>query len=206
MPLRPFLSSLPAGIVMIMLSVGVMAVGAAVASALSGRLVILGDPGDPWVPIATNVSSYTIPDENGTYRIIAHVSNGAVYYLVINTTGDWSAPANGAPTSGTGYRATIVETNATLSGGTTSTGTYNYAAAVGYNAVPEAWVAVVSVSGSQRVFYTISSGTATFDIYRYEPVSGAPGVDLGFIPGLAVSFAGLFMFLKGLRLTMRTRV
>ena len=67
-----------------------------------------------------------------------------------------------------------------------------------------AYAVAINVNGA---LWTLNG---TVELYKYIPppsnTNTIPSLDLGFLPGLATVFAGLFLFIKGLRQVTRTRI
>ena len=204
MSLGGYIRSMPAGIVMLVLSVAIMALGAAVAQTLSGLLVIdfsgnsSNETQSGWVLVgATNTSASGIGN-------VSTVSDGE-QYKIVNGDGNYVVftYTNNATT------VEIVNTsmeNVTLSEDTWTTD--NIIRVDSTNAIhvgrPGAYALAVKVNDT----YWVRNGTV--ELYKYIPPStnnnAIPSLDLGFLPGLSVVFAGLYLFLRGLRQLTRTRI
>ena len=202
---------LPAGITILILSIAVMALGSAVASLLEGHLVVNFSPqsnqsGAPaWVlddPDIEPGDNVELP-ANATFMLVTYTINNVTYYAIFNVT---AKPVTLYDTNDTNI--TIVDT-----------------ASVAQNKGVLAWDTSSNRAGEVDIknFNGYSKRIKHSDIFvdaQYfgavyhvttvtpPPPPGAGGsnsnnnnvLDLGFIPGLVVVFAGLYMFLKGMRM------
>ena len=72
--------------------------------------------------------------------------------------------------------------------------------------LPEGFAQVGLATGVMGVGAAIASALKGSLVINATVGGSTVSLDLGFIPGVAVTFAGLFMFLMGLRKMTRTRV
>lgn len=198
--LGSYLRSMPAGLAMIALSIAIMALGAVIAQSLSNMLVIdfAGSHNQTqqsgWVLVGSvsasasgigNISDAADGEQykivNGDDYVIFKYTNNKSSIEIVNT-----SLTNVTLASAGWHTDNIVRID---SGDNINIGTSGNALTIKANGA-----------------YWKRSGTV--ELYKYIPPSSnnnaIPALDLGFIPGMSVVFAGLYLFLRGLRQVTRT--
>ena len=153
-----------------------------------------------WVPVANSSTNnaYVAPD-GGIYKFIMHTDAGVIE-VIVNTTGKWDAPYLGNPSATGPYRATVIESNKTLSFTAPQTGAVaNDAGVLDYNGEKKFVVA------NNDGYVALANFTITGDWYAYvqethvEERNDTLGELLGIVVNLmGLGVAGLLLF-KGAR-------
>jgi len=202
-----YLRSLPAGFTVLILSIGIIAIGAAVASLLANNMIIkLGSGGEPTL-IASNTTTFTLSSEGNYTKLYVEINvSNTIYKMYILVNGTYDNPVNGNYDINGTYKVTIIPINfnATLGSTASTGGTYEFY--IDDNSAPQTYIAVATISGGKQYVIVANGVISEIKVWDYSNASTASTIDLGFITGLAVVFAGLFMFMKGLRMLTRTRI
>ena len=224
MTLGGYTRRLPAGLAIIFLSIGIMGLGAAIAQTMQGQLVISlnhnenngedvitwnGTKWTLWYIInVTGDSLYFSVYEDNASEVLALANNNASCYADIKIAGFYDAPFGGERNDSGAWRATIYA-NSGQQGYSSSPLSSTADAIFSYTASAGPYWRVLDRQGNYKGYFGLCNNARVWYLYvPYNPSNNNnnASLDIGFIPGVAVTFAGLLMFLKGLRMVSATRV